>query len=97
MASCAALPSPMRRGFVARFQRAKPRGRPMPPSTSLEGNATRARARARVEHVFAVEKHRFDLVIRTVGLARATSKIALANLTDNFTRLAWPQGRRQRA
>ena len=34
------------------------------------------------------------VVIRTVGLARATAKIALANLTDDFARLAWLQGRR---
>ncbi|MEX1204245.1 MAG: hypothetical protein WEB85_03240 [Dongiaceae bacterium] len=28
------------------------------------------------------------IVIRTVGVARATAKIALADLTDNFARLA---------
>ncbi|MBI2347051.1 MAG: IS5 family transposase [Deltaproteobacteria bacterium] len=81
-----------RRGLVAQFQRAKPRGRPMPAHIA-RGNATRARIRAKVEHVFAAEKRRFDLVIRTIGLARATAKIALANLAYNFTRLAWLQGR----
>ncbi len=81
-----------RRGLRAQFQRAKPRGRPMPRHIA-QGNATRARVRARVEHVFAAEKRRFDLVIRTVGLARATAKIALANLAYNFTRLAWHQRR----
>ena len=29
------------------------------------------------------------LVIRTVGMARATAKIALANLAYNLTRLVW--------
>jgi IS5 family transposase len=81
-----------RRGFFAEVQRPKPRGRPMPEHIK-RGNATRARIRARVEHVFAAEKHRFKLIVRTVGLARATAKIALANLAYNFTRLAWLQGR----
>jgi IS5 family transposase len=81
-----------RRGFVAQFQRAKPRGRKMPAHIA-QGNATRARVRACVEHVFAAEKRRFDLVVRTIGLARATAKIALANLTYNFTRLVWLQVR----
>ena len=42
-----------------------------------------------VEHVFAAEKRRLHLVIRTIGQARATAKITLANLAYNFTRLAW--------
>ena len=33
-----------------------------------------ARVRAKVEHVFAAQKRRLDLVIRTVGLARATTE-----------------------
>src|ERR1051325_1653975 len=39
--------------------------------------------------VFAAEKRRLHLVIRTIGQARATAKITLANLSYNFTRLAW--------
>lgn len=81
-----------RRGMVAQFQHPKPRGRAMPAHVA-RGNATRARVRARVEHVFAAQKHRFGLIIRTVGLARATAKITLANLTYNFTRLVWLHGR----
>jgi IS5 family transposase len=77
-----------RRGLVPEFQRRKPRGRPMP-AHIRRGNATRARVRARVEHVFAAEKRRLHLVIRTIGQARATAKITLANLAYNFTRLAW--------
>ena len=79
-----------RRGLKPEFQRAKPRRRPMPRHVA-RGNAHRARVRAKVEHVFAAQKHRFELVIRTVGLARATAKLALANLAYNFTRLAWIQ------
>jgi len=81
-----------RRGLVPQFQRAKPRGKPMPAHIA-RGNARRARIRSRVEHVFAAQKRRFDLVIRTIGKARATAKLALANLAYNFTRLAWLQSR----
>jgi IS5 family transposase len=79
-----------RRRLVAQFQRAKPRGRPMPPHIA-RGNATRAHVRARVEHVFAAEKHGRGLVIRVVGQLRATAKIALANLAYSMRRLVWMQ------
>ena len=74
------------------FQRKKPRGRKMPAHIA-RGNATRARVRARVEHVFAAQKCRLRLVVRTVGMVRARVKIGLANLAYNFTRLAWLNGR----
>ena len=41
-----------RRGLRPQFQRRKPRGKPMPAHIA-RGNATRARVRSRVEHVFA--------------------------------------------
>jgi IS5 family transposase len=81
-----------RRGLVPQFQRAKPRGKPMP-AHIRRGNATRAKVRARVEHVFAAQKRRLRLVIRTIGLARATTKITLANLAYNMRRLMWIEGR----
>ena len=77
-----------RRGLKPQFQRKKPRGRRMPAHIA-RGNATRARVRARVEHVFAAQKCRLGLVVRTVGMIRAQVKIGLANLAYNFTRLAW--------
>jgi IS5 family transposase len=81
-----------RRGLRAEFQRAKPRGRPMPAHIA-RGNATRARVRGLVEHVFATEKRRMGLVVRCVGLARAAARITLANLAYNMRRLAWIEGR----
>jgi IS5 family transposase len=39
--------------------------------------------------VFAAQKCRLGLLIRTVGLARATTKLGLANLVTNMRRLAW--------
>ena len=80
------------RGLKAQFRRAKPRNRPMPRHIA-RGNTTRARVRALVEHVFATEKRRMGLVLRTIGLARATAKITLANLAYNMRRLAWISGR----
>ena len=79
-------------GLKPQFQRKKPRGRKMPAHIA-RGNATRARVRARVEHVFAAQKCRLRLVVRTVGMVRARVKIGLANLAYNFTRLAWLNGR----
>jgi len=79
-----------RRGLRPQFQRKKPRGKPMPAHIT-RGNATRARVRSRVEHVFAAQKCRLGLVVRTVGMTRARVKIGLANLAYNFSRLAWLQ------
>ena len=81
-----------RRGLKPQFQRKKPRGRKMPAHIA-RGNATRARVRSRVEHVFAAQKCRLGLVVRTVGMGRARVKIGLANLAYNFTRLAWLNSR----
>jgi transposase, IS5 family len=77
-----------RRGLAAQFQRPKPRGRPMPPHLA-RGNASRARVRVAIEHVFAAQKCRIGLVVRSVGLARAKSRLGLANLVTNMRRLVW--------
>jgi IS5 family transposase len=77
-----------RHGLVPQFQRAKPRRRPMPPHIA-RGNASRARIRVAIEHVFAAQKCRLGVIVRSVGLARATTRLALANLVTNMTRLAW--------
>jgi transposase, IS5 family len=39
-----------------------------------------------VEHVFAEQKDRMGLFIRTIGIARATTKIGMANLVYNIKR-----------
>ena len=51
------------------------------------GQQREIRIRSRVEHVFAEQKERMDLFIRTIGIARATIKIGLANLVYNIKRL----------
>jgi hypothetical protein len=50
-------------------------------------NNIKSKTRSKVEHVFAEQKDRIDLVIRTIGMARATAKIGLANLVYNIKRL----------
>lgn len=77
-----------RRGLSAELQRPKPRGRPMP-ARIRRANAARAIVRSAVEHVFAAQKRRTGLIIRTIGIARASAKLALANIAYNLTRLAW--------
>ncbi len=43
--------------------------------------------------MFAAEKHRFGLFVRTIGLTRAATKIGLANLAYNIRRFIWIEGR----
>ncbi len=56
-------------------------------ASQAKANAARSRVRSAVETVFAAQKHRFGLFVRTIGVARATVKIGLANIAYNVTRL----------
>ena len=85
-----------RLGFVSRIHRKKPRGQPMPERT-LRANAAKSAVRSRVEHVFAEQKHRMGLLVRTIGIARATLKIGMANIVYNLKRLIVLQRGRQAA
>ena len=76
------------RMLVSRIRREKPADRPMPARTA-RANARKSGVRAQVEHVFAEQKARMGLFVRTIGLARATTKIGLANLVHNMRRLLW--------
>jgi IS5 family transposase len=75
-------------GFVSRIHRKKPTGRPLP-ERSRRANARKSAVRSRIEHVFAEQKHRMGLLVRTIGMARARMKIGLANLAYNMKRLIW--------
>lgn len=81
-----------RNSFVSHIHTKKPKGRPMSARAS-KANGKRSRVRAFVEHVFARQKGPMALFIRTIGIARATTKIGMANLAYNFQRLIWLQGR----
>jgi transposase, IS5 family len=76
------------RMLKSHIHRNKPPRRPMPVRTG-RANATTSASRAHVEHIFAEPKHRMGLFVRTIGLARATTKIGRANLVHNMRRLLW--------
>lgn len=77
--------------FKSHIHQRKPR-QPLPERIA-RANTRRSKIRAQVEHVFAGQKHRMGLVVLTIGIARATIKIGMANLVYNFQRLAWLEGR----
>jgi hypothetical protein len=64
----------------------KPPGKGLKPQHQ-RANAARSKVRAAVEHVFAEQKHRMALFVRTIGIARARAKIRFANLAYNMKRL----------
>ena len=77
-----------RNGFTSRIHRKKPIGRPMP-TPIRRANGRKSTVRSRIEHVFAEQKDRMGLFIRTIGLDRARLKIGLANLVYNIKRFIW--------
>jgi IS5 family transposase len=52
-------------------------------------NAKKSAVRAQVEHPFAHLKGPMGLVIRTIGIARATATVTLANMAYNMRRWCW--------
>lgn len=75
-----------KKGHISRIHYKRSKGKALP--EDLKGaNRNRSRIRARGEHPFAYQKAGQGLVIRTIGIARAKTKIMLANLTYNFHRL----------
>jgi len=75
-------------GKVSRIHRRKPKGRPMPKRTA-RANARKSAVRAHVEHPFAHQKGPMGLVIRTIGIARATAAVTLVNMAYNMKRWCW--------
>ena len=78
-------------GLRSQIHRKKPPQRPMPAHVA-RANGAKSKVRVAVEHVFARQKGPMALVVRTIGLARATVKIGLANIAYNMrpSRLARP-------
>jgi len=75
-------------GFVSRIHRKKPPGRPMS-DRRRRANALKSKVRSHVEHVFAVQKAKIGLFVRSIGIARATTKIGMVNLVYNMRRLVF--------
>jgi len=80
------------KGLKSQICLKKPRGRSMPKHIEW-GNRKRASVRSHVEHVFAVQKDKMDLFVRTIGIQRARVKIGLANLVYNMKRLTFLERR----
>jgi IS5 family transposase len=78
--------------LVSRIHRKKPKGKPMPRNVA-RANGAKSKVRSAVEHVFARQKGPMGLVVRTIGIARATVKIGLANIVYNMKRAVWLTGR----
>ena len=72
--------------LTSRIHQRKPMREPVSKATA-RANAAKSSIRAHVEHVFAHQKSRFGLLIRTIGLASAEQKLTLCNLAYNFNRM----------
>jgi len=81
-----------RAGLVSKVHFRKPPGKPMP-EPRQRANAARSRERSAIEHVFADQKHRMGLFVRTIGLVRARTKIGLANIAYNLRRYVFWEAR----
>ena len=56
-------------------------------------NAKKSAVRARIEHVFAQQKNRMNLTVRSIGIKRAEATIIMANIAYNMGRWRWWEGR----
>ncbi|WP_246780662.1 IS5 family transposase [Rhizobium sp. AQ_MP] len=83
-------------GLKSDIHQRKPKGKPMPEATS-RANGRRSRIRATVEHVFARQKDKMKLFIRTIGIGRAKVKIGMPNIAYNMLRYVFHEGRRATA
>lgn len=76
------------RGKTSRIHRRKPAGKPMPQRTA-KANTRKSAIRATVEHVFAQQKQRMKLTVRSIGLERAEATVFMANIAYNLGRWRW--------
>ena len=67
------------------------------PDAMARANGRRSRIRSAVEHVFARQKDKMKLFIRTIGINRATVKIGMANIAYNMLRYVFHEGKRASA
>lgn len=76
-------------GFISQVHRRGKRNKPLSKHKS-QVNARRSRVRARVEHVFGFQESAMGgKLVRTIGIARARTKIGMMNLVYNMCRLVW--------
>ena len=73
---------------IPHFQEKGTRGHPLTEQRKL-ANRERSRVRSRVEHVFGAKVMRAsNMIVRTIGMARAKVKLGLRNLVYNLERYA---------
>jgi transposase, IS5 family len=80
------------KGLNSRIHRKGHRNKPLS-EREKQGNKTRSRVRARVEHVFGAQSN--DMggpLVRSIGLVRARARIGLKNLAYNMRRLVQLEG-----
>ena len=65
-------------GLTSDIHQRKPKGKPMP-ETMSRANGRRSKVRSAVEHVFARQKDKMKLFIRTIGMSRAKVKIGIGH------------------
>ncbi|MCW1843825.1 hypothetical protein [Prosthecomicrobium hirschii] len=75
-------------GLTSKIKFRRQLGHDLTPSRRKD-NRARSKARSGIESIFADQQCALGLVVRTIGLVRATTKIALANLTHNLRRYLW--------
>jgi len=74
------------RGLRSRIHRKAHRNRPLT-QREQQGNRTRSKVRARVEHVFGAQTNDMGgTLVRSIGIARAKARIGLKNLAYNMRR-----------
>ena len=75
------------KGLKSRIHRKGRRNKPLS-EREMQGNKTRSKVRARVEHVFGAQSNDMGgTLVRSIGLVRATARIGLKNLAYNMRRL----------
>ena len=75
------------RGLRSRIHRKGRRGKPLG-QREQQGNQTRSKVRARVEHVFGAQSNDMGgTLVRSIGLVRVKARIGLKNLAYNMRRL----------
>jgi IS5 family transposase len=75
------------KGFRSHIHHKGKRGKPLT-TRQMKANKARSKVRVRVEHVFGFQERSMGgKFIRTIGLARARTKIGMMNLVYNMNRL----------
>jgi IS5 family transposase len=84
------------RGFRSEVHRKKPVGKGATAKAikrTERSNNRKSKVRAHIEHVFAVQKQKMGVFVRTIGIERARLKIGMANIVYNMRRFIWLEGR----